>query len=93
VAVVAKKPPIDLAVIMGGPMGKKPGGSSKGGEDDEEEDAPESRPMGEHKQHDEGDDLPAGFEEAFSEAFPEAAGDTDRMQAVKRLIHLCAGSY
>lgn len=41
----------------------------------------------------EGDGLPAGFEEAFSEAFPEAAGDTDRMMALKRLIHLCSDAY
>jgi len=88
VALVAKKPPIDLAIIMGGPKGKKP---MREGEDEGEEDAPKSRPG--DGDEDEGEDLPAGFEEAFSEAFPDAAGDTDRMQALKRLIHLCSNSY
>ncbi len=55
-------------------------------------DKPEDEPMGRESEGD-GDELPAGFEEAFAEAFPDAAGDTERMQALKRLIHLCADSY
>lgn len=35
------------------------------------------------------DDLPPGFEEAFAEAFPDAAGDHERMLALKRLIGTC----
>jgi hypothetical protein len=71
------KPDIDLALIMGGPKGK----------------APKGEPMADEEDESDGDELPAGFEEAFAEAFPEAAGDTERMQAVKRLIHLCTDSY
>jgi hypothetical protein len=74
----AAKEPVDLAIIMGGPKGKKSEGEPMAREEDDES---------------EGDELPAGFEEAFSEAFPEAAGDTERMQALKRLIHICSGSY
>lgn len=83
-ALGAKKP-IDLAIIMGGPKSKRPAGDSE----DEGDEAPDS---GADKE-DEGEDLPAGFEEAFSEAFPDATGDAERMQALKRLIHLCTGSY
>lgn len=76
-AAAAKKPAVDLAIIMGKPKGK-----------------PDDEPMtgGDEPDGDEGE-LPAGFEEAFAEAFPDAAGDTEKMQALKRLIHLCAGSY
>lgn len=52
---------------------------------------PASKPMMSEEADE--DELPAGFEEAFAEAFPEAAGDLERMQAVKRLIHICADSY
>jgi len=76
----AKEKPVDLAIIMGGPKGKRPMG---------EPDGDEGGGLGEP----DGDELPAGFEEAFAEAFPESAGDTERMQAVKRLIHLCTDSY
>lgn len=72
-----KKPAVDLAIVMGGPKGK----------------APMGEPDGDEREESDGDELPPGFEEAFAEAFPDSAGDTERMQAVKRLIHLCAGSY
>ena len=36
-----------------------------------------------------GDELPHGFEEAASEAFPDIGGDMDRLHALKRLIMLC----
>ncbi|HYQ03718.1 MAG TPA: hypothetical protein VER96_33825 [Polyangiaceae bacterium] len=55
--------------------------------------APRDEPMASDEPDGDEGELPAGFEEAFSEAFPEAAGDAERMQALKRLIHLCAGSY
>lgn len=85
----AAKKPVDLAIIMGAPKGKKPEGGPMAGDEGESDEAPASGPG----KSDEGDDLPAGFEEAFSEAFPEASGDTERMQALKRLIHLCSDSY
>lgn len=39
------------------------------------------------------EDLPPGFEEAYSEAFPDAPADKEQMMALKRLIHLCSDSY
>lgn len=69
--------PIDLAIVMGG----KP----KAGADAKE-------PLMSKSKEDDHDDLPAGFEEAFSEAFPDAAGDKDRMMALKRLIGTCTDS-
>lgn len=82
--VLAEKPGIDLAIVMGPPKGKHSGkGMHSGDADEGEEEAPES----------EESELPAGFEEAFAEAFPEASGDVEKMQALKRLIHLCADSY
>lgn len=69
--------PIDLAIVMGG----KP-----------KTDAGAKEPLLGKSKEDDSDDLPAGFEEAFSEAFPEAAGDKDRMTALKRLIGTCMDS-
>jgi hypothetical protein len=68
---------LDLAIIMGGKP--KPGASK----------ARDEKPMEEEHS----DELPAGFEEAFSEAFPEAAGDKGRMLALKRLIACCDSDY
>lgn len=66
---------VDLAIVMG-----KPNGESS-----------MSKPMAKGEPDgDEGDELPVGFEEAFSEAFPDAAGDKDRMLALKRLIETCS---
>lgn len=36
-----------------------------------------------------GDSLPPGFESAFSEVFPDMAGDQEKMMAMKRLIGTC----
>jgi len=68
---------IDLAIIMGGKP--KPGAKLGGKEPDGDEGGD--------------DELPPGFEEAASEAFPDLAGDKERMLALKRCIHLCADSY
>lgn len=86
-AIVAKKPALDLAIVMGPPRGKHSDKGMHAGDSDEDEDEDE-KPEG-----DEESELPAGFEEAFAEAFPEASGDMEKMQALKRLIHLCADSY
>lgn len=59
------------------------GGKPKGG-------AP---PAGDDEESGEDDGLPHGFEEAASEAFPDLAGDTERLHALKRLIMLCTDSY
>jgi len=82
------KPPkkgIDLAIVFGKPKGK-------GSKPDTEPDGDEAEPPMSMSDHD-GDELPPGFEDAAAEAFPEMAGDTERMGALKRLIHLCTDSY
>ena len=73
---------IDLAIVFGKPK--------KGGPDD----APDSErsEAGPDREGD-GDELPAGFEDAASEAFPDMAGDPERMASLHRLIKLCSDSY
>lgn len=73
---------IDLAIVFGKPKGK-------GGPDD----APDSE-RSESRPDREGDEeLPAGFEDAAAEAFPDMAGDMERMGSLHRLIKLCSDSY
>ena len=80
------KPPkkgIDLAIVFGKPKGK-------GGPDD----APDSeRSEAGPDRESEGEELPAGFEDAAGEAFPDMAGDMERMGSLHRLIKLCSDSY
>jgi hypothetical protein len=73
---------IDLAIVFGKPKGK-------GGPDDAPDSERSERP--DREAEDEG--LPAGFEDAASEAFPDMAGDTERMESLHRLIKLCSDSY
>jgi hypothetical protein len=70
---------IDLAIVFGKPKGKA-----------DPDAAPDSEPEAPAEG---GDDLPAGFEDAVGEAFPDMAGDPERIGALKRLIHLCTDSY
>lgn len=74
---------IDLAIVFGKPKGK---GAPSGGPEPDGDEAPGMAAESESQ-------LPEGFEDAASEAFPEMAGDTERMGALKRLIHLCTNSY
>lgn len=85
---VAKKPAIDLAIVMGPKRGKghMDHGPGDEGEDEGEDDSPDS-------ERGEGEELPPGFEEAAAEAFPDMAHDMEKLQALKRLIHLCSDSY
>ncbi len=72
---------IDLAIVFGKPKGK--GGADAAPDSERSEAGAEG----------EGDGLPAGFEDAASEAFPDMAGDPERMGSLHRLIKLCSDSY
>ena len=73
---------IDLAIVFGKPKGK-PGAH----------DEPDADERGGPPDNDEDDSLPAGFEDAAAEAFPDMAGDKERMGSLHRLIKLCSDSY
>lgn len=73
---------IDLAIVFGKPKGK--GGPDDAPDSERSEAGPDREGEGE---------LPAGFEDAASEAFPDMAGDTERMGSLHRLIKLCSDSY
>jgi len=79
-----KKKGVDLAIVLGGmpKKGKPPMGDE--GPDDEAESDDESGAE---------EDLPPDFVAGIEEAFPEMAGDEDRMRAMKRAIHACMESY
>lgn len=79
-----KKKGVDLAIVFGGKSGK--GGDKPSRPDDSEGDD-----MREEKDDD--DDLPAGFEEAATEAFPDLDGDQDRLKAFLRAVKACTGEY
>lgn len=55
-------------------------GKSKGGMD---------KPAPKGSDEESGEGLPPGFESAFSEVFPDMAGDQEKMMAMKRLIGTC----
>lgn len=70
---------IDLAIVFGKPKGKGGG-------------MPSEEPEGDEGPDREGEDegLPAGFEDAAGEAFPDMAGDMERIESLHRLIKLCS---
>jgi len=72
------------------PDGDEPKGKSKGKGLDIAVIMGDKPKLGDGKPaEDRGGALPPGFEAAFSEVFPDMAGDQEKMAAMKRLIGTC----